>query len=147
MLSRDVGGHTTNVSLPPAVPIAVTAAATPSAALPSTAPAPSTAALFGPVTALAVDRAVSPGLKGHCGRLATTRAHYGGARAHASTAARAIAAIVGSMRWRMPTTRAGVLFGLATGFAAPRRGVAAFLEELLFPCGESKFLTAVATGK
>jgi hypothetical protein len=36
---------------------------------------------------------------------------------------------------------------LAAWFAAAGRGVAAFLEELLFTCGKGKFLTAVATGK
>jgi hypothetical protein len=41
----------------------------------------------------------------------------------------------------------GALLRLAAGFAAPRRGVAAFLEKLLFTGGENKFLTAVATGK
>jgi hypothetical protein len=39
------------------------------------------------------------------------------------------------------------LLCLAAWFAATGRGVAAFLEELLFTCGKSKFLTAVATGK
>jgi hypothetical protein len=39
------------------------------------------------------------------------------------------------------------LLGLAARFAAPRRGVAAFLEKLLLSGGENKFLTAVATRK
>jgi hypothetical protein len=42
---------------------------------------------------------------------------------------------------------AGALFCLAARFAAPGRGVAPFLEKLLFTSGENKFLTAVATGK
>jgi hypothetical protein len=39
------------------------------------------------------------------------------------------------------------LLSLAAWFAATGRGVAAFLEELLFASREGKFLTAVATGK
>jgi hypothetical protein len=42
---------------------------------------------------------------------------------------------------------AGTLFSLAARFTAPGRGVAAFLEKLLFTSSENKFLTAVATGK
>jgi len=44
-------------------------------------------------------------------------------------------------------TTAGALFSLAARFAATGRGVAAFLEELLFTRGKNKLLTAVATGK
>jgi hypothetical protein len=39
------------------------------------------------------------------------------------------------------------LLSLAAWLAATGRGVAAFLEELLFAGREGKFLTAVATGK
>jgi hypothetical protein len=41
----------------------------------------------------------------------------------------------------------GILLRLTAGFAAPGRRVAALLEKLLFTCGESKFLTAVAACK
>jgi len=41
----------------------------------------------------------------------------------------------------------GALLRLPARFAASGRGVAAFLEKLLFTGGENKFLTAVATGK
>jgi hypothetical protein len=44
-----------------------------------------------------------------------------------------------------PTT-AATLLSLAAWLAASGRGVAAFLEKLLFPSSENKFLTAVATG-
>jgi hypothetical protein len=43
-----------------------------------------------------------------------------------------------------PATGAGILFGLPAWFAAPWRGVAAFLEKLLFTRSEHEFLTAVA---
>jgi hypothetical protein len=43
------------------------------------------------------------------------------------------------------TTTAAALFRLAARLAAPGRGVAAFLEKLLFTSSEDKFLTAVAT--
>jgi hypothetical protein len=42
---------------------------------------------------------------------------------------------------------AATLLCLAAGLAASGRGVAAFLEKLLFPSSEDKFLTAVATGQ
>jgi hypothetical protein len=48
---------------------------------------------------------------------------------------------------RRVATSGGTLLSLAAWFAAAGRGVAALLEELLFTCGEGKFLTAVATGK
>jgi hypothetical protein len=48
---------------------------------------------------------------------------------------------------RSVASSGGALFRLAARFAAPGRGVAAFLEKLLFTGGENKFLTAVATGK
>jgi hypothetical protein len=41
---------------------------------------------------------------------------------------------------------AGTLFSLTARFTAPGRGVAAFLEKLLFTSSENKFLSAVATG-
>jgi hypothetical protein len=44
-------------------------------------------------------------------------------------------------------TSSGTLLSLAAWFATTGRGVTAFLEELLFTCGEGKFLTAVATYK
>jgi hypothetical protein len=47
----------------------------------------------------------------------------------------------------MVTAPGGTLLSLAAWFTAPRGGVAAFLEKLLFTSGENKFLTAVATGK
>jgi hypothetical protein len=46
----------------------------------------------------------------------------------------------------MAATAACALFSLAAWFAAAGRGVAAFLEELLFTRGKNKFLPAVATG-
>jgi hypothetical protein len=45
-----------------------------------------------------------------------------------------------------PTAATGALLCLAAWLATARRGVAAFLEKLLFPSSEDKFLTAVATG-
>jgi hypothetical protein len=44
-------------------------------------------------------------------------------------------------------TPAAALLGLPAWFAASGRGVAAFLEKLLFTSSENKFLTAIATGK
>jgi len=41
----------------------------------------------------------------------------------------------------------GTLLSLTARLTAPGRGVAAFLEKLLFTSSEDKFLTAVATGK
>jgi hypothetical protein len=127
----------------PSIPVAVaaTTTATPAAAvLPSTP----TAALFGPVAALAVDRAVPTGFERHRGGLATTGTNHGCASAHA--AARAVTTLVLGMGRSVTPAPAGALFSLTARFTAPGRGVAAFLEKLLFTSSENKFLSAVATG-
>ena len=54
--------------------------------------------------------------------------------------------MLGMGRSVTPAAATGTLFSLAARFTAPGRGVAAFLEKLLFPSSENKFLTAVATG-
>jgi hypothetical protein len=77
--------------------------------------------------------------------LTTTGANHGGAGAHAATPA--AKTIVLGMGRGMAAAAGRALFGLAARFAASRRRVAAFLEELLLSGGENKFLTAVATGK
>jgi hypothetical protein len=135
--------------VPLAVPVAVsTAPAGPAAstAALSSATAPSASALFRPIAALAVNRTVSSGLKGDCGRLSTTGAYHGSPGAHAAAPA-AITAIVLGMGRSMAAAPGRALLGLAARFAASRRGVAAFLEKLLLARGENKFLTAVATRK
>jgi hypothetical protein len=141
-------GHVPLVPL--AVPVAVsTAPASSAAALSSAAPAApaaAPAALFRPIAALAVNRTVSARLKGDCGRLTTTGANHGSAGAHAA-APTAIAAVMLGMGRSMAAAPGRTLLGLAARFAASRRGVAAFLEKLLLPGGENKFLTAVATRK
>jgi hypothetical protein len=128
----------------PSIPVAA-AATTPAtstaATLPST-PSAATSALFGPVAALAVDRTVPTGFERHGSRLATTGTNHRCARAHA--AARAVTTLMLGMG--RSVTSAPTLFSLAARFAAPGRGVAAFLEKLLFTSSENKFLTAVATG-
>jgi hypothetical protein len=131
----------------PSIPVAVaaTTTATPAAAvLPSTPTAATTSALFGPVAALAVDRAVPTGFERHRGGLATTGTNHGCARAHA--AARAVTTLVLGMGRSVTPAPAGALFSLTARFTAPGRGVAAFLEKLLFTSSENKFLSAVATG-
>jgi len=132
----------------PSIPVAVaaTTTATPTAAvLPSTpTAATTTTALFGPVATLAVDRAVPTGFERHRGGLATTGTNHGCARAHA--AARAVTTLVLGMGRSMTPAPAGTLFSLTARFTAPGRGVAAFLEKLLFTSSENKFLSAVATG-
>jgi hypothetical protein len=137
----------------PAIPVAVSATATPAptsaAALPSAPTTTAATALFGPVAALAVDRTIPTGFKWHRCGLPTTGTNHGGARAHAGTGApttAVTAAIVLRMGRSVPATAAGTLLSLAAGFTASGRGVAAFLEKLLFPSSEDKFLTAVATG-
>jgi len=130
----------------PAIPVAVSATATASATaavLPS-APTAAATALFGPVAALAVDRTVPTGFERHRCGLATTGTNHGCARAHA--AARAVTTLVLGMGRSVTPTPAGTLFSLAARFTPPGRGVAAFLEKLLFTSSENKFLTAVATG-
>ena len=131
----------------PSIPVAVaaTTTATPTAAvLPSTpTAATTTTALFGPVATLAVDRAVPTGFERHRGGLATTGTNHGCARAHA--AARAVTTLVLGMG-RSMTPAGATLFSLAARLTAPGRGVAAFLEKLLFTSSENKFLSAVATG-
>jgi hypothetical protein len=136
-----------------AVAVAITPATAPAApttALPSAAAATATAssALFRPVAALAVDGPVPPGFEWDRRGLPTAGADHRCARAHAGAAC-AVAAFVLGMGWSVAaaTAAARALFGLATGFAPPGRGVSAFLEELLFTSGEHKFLTAVATSK
>ena len=129
----------------PAIPVAVSATATASATaavLPS-APTAAATALFGPVAALAVDRTVPTGFERHRCGLATTGTNHGCARAHA--AARAVTTLVLGMGRSVTPTPAGTLFSLAARFTPPGRGVAAFLEKLLFTSSENKFLTAVAT--
>jgi hypothetical protein len=138
-----VGCETGLMPLAVAVPISPAAAPAPTAALPSTAPA--TAPLFRPVAALAVDRPVPPGFERDCRGLTTAGADDGRPRAHAGSA-RTIAALVLGMGWSVAAA-ARVLFSLATRFAAPGRGVPAFLEKLLFTRSEHKFLTAVATSE
>jgi hypothetical protein len=134
------------VPLAVAVPITpASAAAAPATALPSAAPT-TPAALFRPVAALAVDRPVPAGFEGHRRGLPTAGADHRGARARAGPAC-AVAAFVLGMGWSMAGAAAGALFGLAAGFAAPGRGVSAFLKKLLLTGGEHKFLTAVATSK
>jgi hypothetical protein len=131
----------------PAIPVAVSATATASATaavLPSAPTAAAATALFGPVAALAVDRTVPTGFERHRCGLATTGTNHGCASAHA--AARAVTTLVLGMGRSVTPTPAGTLFSLAARFTPPGRGVAAFLEKLLFPSSENKFLTAVATG-
>jgi hypothetical protein len=124
-----------------AVPATTAAAAASAAVLPSAA---ATTTLFGPVAALAVNRAVPTGFKRHGCGLATTGANHGGARAHA--AARAVTTLMLGMGWSVTSAPACTLFSLPARFAAPGRGVTALLEKLLFTSCEHKFLSAVATG-
>jgi hypothetical protein len=134
--------------VPLAVAVPVTSAAAP-AATTATLPSATTttaAALFGPIAALAVDRPVPPGFEGDGRGLSAARADYRSARAPAGPAC-AVAAFVLRMGGSVAASAPRALLGLATGFAAPGRGVPAFLEELLFTGGEHKFLTAVATRK
>jgi hypothetical protein len=131
----------------PSIPVAVaatTTATSTAAVLPSTATAATTSALFGPVATLAVDRAVPTGFERHRGGLATTGTNHGCACAHA--AARAVTTLVLGMGRSVTPAPAGALFSLTARFTAPGRGVAAFLEKLLFTSSENKFLSAVATG-
>ncbi|MDX6461035.1 MAG: hypothetical protein QOE55_4732 [Acidobacteriaceae bacterium] len=131
----------------PSIPVAVaatTTATSTAAVLPSTATAATTSALFGAVATLAVDRAVPTGFERHRGGLATTGTNHGCARAHA--AARAVTTLVLGMGRSVTPAPAGALFSLTARFTAPGRGVAAFLEKLLFTSSENKFLSAVATG-
>ena len=141
-------GWTPGALVAPAIAIAVPASAPSAAAsaatLPSATPAAPTA-LLGPIAALAVNRTVASGLEGDCGRLTTTGANHGGAGAHAAPPA-AITAIVLGMGRSMAAAPGRALLGLAARLAAARRGVAAFLEKLLFSSSENKFLSAVATG-
>ncbi len=131
----------------PAIPVAVaaaTTATTTAAVLPSTPTASTTAALFGPVAALAVDWPVPTGFERHRGSLATTGTNHSRSRAHA--AAGAVTTLVLGMGRSVTTAAAGALLSLAARFTASGRGVAAFLKKLLFSSSENKFLTAVATG-
>jgi len=132
--------------VPLAVPVAVSTAPAPatSAATLSSAAA-TTSALFRLIAALAVNRTISPGLKGNCGGLTTTGANHGSAGTHATTPAAKTAIMLGM--GRSMTAPGRTLLGLAARFAASRRRVAAFLKELLLSGGEDKFLTAVATRK
>jgi hypothetical protein len=133
--------------VPLAVPVAVStapASAASAAALSSAGTA--TAALFRLIAALAVNRTISPGLKGNCGGLTTTGANHGSAGTHATTPAAKTAIMLGMGR-SMTAAPGRTLLGLAARFAASRRRVAAFLKELLLSGGEDKFLTAVATRK
>jgi hypothetical protein len=133
--------------VPPAIPVAV-APATPgaaAAALPSATTARPTAALFGAITAFAVDRTVPTRFKGHRSGLSATGADHGCARASARTGTVPATPTFGM--GRSVATSSRTLLGLAAWFAAPGRGVATLLEKLLFTCGENKFLPAVATSK
>jgi hypothetical protein len=130
----------------PAIPVAVPAAtaAASAAALPSATA--TTTALFGSVAALAVNRTVPTGFKWHCCGLAATGTNHRSARAHAGPGAPATA-VAATIVLRMGgSVAAATLLSLAAWFAASGRGVAAFLEKLLFTSSEDKFLTAVATG-
>jgi hypothetical protein len=137
--------------VPPAIPVAV-AAATPRAAAPAAAALPSAAAtpaaLLGAITTLAVNRTVPTRFKGHGRGLSAAGADHGCARAHTRAGARtcAVTALVLGVG-RCVAAAGEPLLSLAAWFAATGRGVAAFLEELLFASREGKFLTAVATGK
>jgi hypothetical protein len=131
----------------PAIPVAVpaTTAAASAAALPS-ASAAATTALFGTVAALAVNRTVPTGFKWHRCGLAATGTNHNGASAHTGPGAPATA-VAATIVLRMGgSVAAATLLSLAAWFAASGRGVAAFLEKLLFTSSEDKFLTAVATG-
>jgi hypothetical protein len=86
------------------------------------------------VAVTAVNGAIAPRLEGHGGLLATTGADDGGTAGFAALVAATAATLV-------------ALSGLTTGFAAFRRGIAAFLEERLIFAGKGEFPTAVATGK
>jgi hypothetical protein len=135
--------------VPLAVAVPVTPAAAPAAttaALPSAAATTTATPLFGPIAALAVNRPVPPGFEWDGRGLSAARADYRCARAHAGPACAVAAAFVLRMGGSVAAAPRALL-GLATGFAAPGRGVPAFLEELLFTRGEHKFLTAVATSK
>jgi hypothetical protein len=134
------------VSLAIPVPVSPATDATAATALPSATAA--TPTLFGPIAAFAVNRTVPAGLKWHRRGLSTTGADHGCSRAHARTGAptRAVTALVLGMGGSVAAS-GGALLRLAAWFATPGRGVAAFLEKLLFTGGENKFLTAVATGK
>jgi hypothetical protein len=133
--------------VPPAIPVAV-AASTPrtasaASALPAASAAP--AALFGAITALAVNRTIATRFKGHGRSLSAAGTDHGCARAGACTGTVSAAPTV-RMR-RSVATSSRTLLGLAAWFAAPGRGVTALLEELLFTRGENKFLPTVATSK
>jgi hypothetical protein len=135
--------------VPPAIPVAV-AATTPRAAAPAAAALPSAAApaaLLGAITTLAVNRTVPTRFKGHGRGLSAAGADHGCARTRATARTGAISATATLGMGRSVATAASTLLGLAAWFAASGRGVTALLEELLFTCGENKFLPAVATCK
>ena len=133
-------------AIPVPVPVAAAATTASATALPSAAPA--AAPLFGSIAALAVNRTVPTRFKWNRRGLSATGADHGCARAHAGAGARTctVTTLVLGMG-RCVATAPGTLLSLAAWFAATGRGVAAFLEELLYTCGEGEFLTAVATGK
>jgi hypothetical protein len=132
---------TVTISAAPAAPAASSAALAPASAA-------STPALFRPIAALAINRPVSPGLKGYCGCLTTTGADHGGARAHAAAPTPKTAIVMGMGGSVAAAAAPGrALLGLTARFAASRRRVAAFLKKLLLSGGENKFLTAIATRK
>jgi hypothetical protein len=136
--------------VPLAVPVAVSAApAAPATAAALSCAATATAtALFRPIAALAVNRAVSAGFKRNCGRLSATGANHGSAGAHAAPATAITSVVLGmGLGWSMAAAPGSPLLGLAARFTASRRGVPAFLEKLLLTGGENKFLTAVVTRK
>ena len=137
--------------MPAAIPVPVAAASAASttasaAALPSAA---TSAPLFGSIAALAINRTIATGLKWHRRGLSAAGADHGCARAHTRAGPRtcAVTALVLRVGRCVASAATGeALLSLAAWFAATGRGVAALLEELLFTCGEGKFLTAVATG-
>ncbi len=131
----------------PAIPVAVPATTPPAspAVLPSAATTTTAAAtLFGPVAAFAVNRTIPSGFEWHRCGLATTGTNHRGACAHAR--AGAVTTLVLGMGRSVTTTAPGTLLSLTARLTASGRGVAAFLEKLLFTSGKDKFLTAVATG-
>ena len=135
--------------MPSAIPVPVSPAPT-AATSPATRPATTTAAtarLFRLVATLAIHRTVPTRLKRHRRGLAATCADDRRAGTHARTGARTVPIPTAAARaCAVPPAPAGtsILFSLPARFAAPWRGVAAFLEKLLFTRGEHEFLTAVA---
>ena len=138
-------GRSVLPAIPVPIPVAPAATASASATVLPSAAAPSTT-LFGSIAALAVNRTVPTWFKRHRRGLSATGADHGCSRAHPSARTAAVTALVLGVG-RGVAASAGALLCLAAWLAATGRGVAAFLEELLFASSEGKFLTAVATGE